>query len=65
MPKPKNRPKLTNCSPKDVIRALKKLKDFEIEESAKHILALMRLPVMAWRICGQVQSLFGSPSPMQ
>ncbi len=30
------KPKLANCSSRDVIRALKKLGDFSIEERAKH-----------------------------
>ncbi|NQU84045.1 MAG: hypothetical protein HQ536_05035 [Parcubacteria group bacterium] len=31
-----NKPKLANCSPRDVFKALRKLGDFKIKEGAKH-----------------------------
>ena len=37
-----DRPKLLNCSPHDVFRALKKLGDFEIIEGGKHTKILHR-----------------------
>jgi len=32
----RNKPKLVNCSPKDVFRALRKLGDFSIKEGSNH-----------------------------
>ena len=34
------RPKLANCTPNDVIKALKKLGGFSVEEGARHIIII-------------------------